>query len=141
VVSFVNVSCRQDVPLPANWNVAADRLVIGGPLYPVADITALLDKGVVATSLFTDDCKLDVAFEGWSLKNVVQLVQEALQYGKYKNSQWCRQGVTDELVVPCAPCDAYAVRFIHAEKGPTNYYVKFAISKTGKLLLIFSCHS
>lgn len=117
----------------------ADRIVGTGPLYPAADVLALLRRGVVATCLFTEDCRTDVALEGWSLQDVFRLIEEAVQYGTYKNSQWCRQGVTEQ-VVPCAPCDAYSVRFRNIENRFTNYYVKFAIAKTGKLMLVFSCH-
>jgi hypothetical protein len=138
VVTYVNVSCRQDIALPPNWKT--HRLIPGGALYPTADVLTVLKLGVVGTSLFTDDCRTDVAFESWSLREVIKLVDEAMQRGNYKNSQWCRQGVIDQDVVPCAPCDAYKVRFMHATKGLTDYYIKFAISKTGKLLLIFSCH-
>jgi hypothetical protein len=115
-------------------------MISNGPLYSSDVVLAILKNGVVGTSLFTEDSRFDVASESWSLKDVVKLVEEALRHGSYKNSQWCRQGITDEDVVPCAPCDAYEVRFAHETKGLTNYYVKFAVSKTGKLLLIFSCH-
>lgn len=139
MVTFINVSCCSHAPLPTNWSAREDRLVTGGPLYAAVDVLALLEKGIVATRLWTADCSADVALEGWGLSDVVRLVEEAVRHGTYKNSQWCRQGVEGD-VVPCAPCDAYAVRFRHVDKGWTSYYVKFAVSKNGALLLVFSCH-
>ena len=138
MVSYVNVSSRSEVPLPQNWVTRANRLVGGGPLYSVVEVTALLEQGVLAARLFTDDCRIDVAFEGWALSDVVQLLKDAIQYGTYKNSQWCRQG-DDGFTVPCAPCDAYVVSR-HSAKRMKSYYVKFAISRSNTLMLVFSCH-
>ena len=140
VVTYLNVSRRQDLNLPLKWDEPADRLIAAaGPLYPVADVLALLKKGVSATCLYTEDCVADVAKEGLSLREVLPFVEEALQHGRYKNSQWCRQGMSARTV-PCAPCDAYTVRYRTPQKRVRTYYVKFAISKPGHLVLMFSFH-
>lgn len=61
--------------------------------------------------------------------------------GQYVNSQWCVQKPTG----PWAACDGYRlfrdewVEYAHKEMR-YEYYVKFAIGKTGKLLLLVSCH-
>jgi hypothetical protein len=140
VVNSVNVSSRKDIPEPTDWTTDQGRLInTTVPLYSKSEVNKLLAQGILHTSLFTSKCALDAANEGLALRDVIALVKDAVDVGKYKNSQWCRQSVQG----PIAPCDAYALTQFIKTNGETrrvNYYVKFAISSTGKLLLIFSCH-
>jgi hypothetical protein len=138
VVSSINVSRRTDIPEPPDWKVKAQRKIATvTPLYPVDDVKALLKKGVLATSLFTVKCGEDVSDEGLSLSDVIAIVSEAIEHGRYKGAQWCRQS---ETTPPIAPCDAYSIRRMSSKGVVVPFYVKFAISSTGNLLLLFSCH-
>jgi hypothetical protein len=63
-----------------------------------------------------------------------------LRTNDYIDSEWCENGKG-----AIAACDAYSVRLI--EKAPATgqplqmeYFLKFAISKTGTVLLLVSCH-
>jgi hypothetical protein len=131
---------RQDLAIPKNWDEQS-RTVTGGALYTRQDVDRLVSGGVLKARLFTEDSGVDAAKEGWALRDVLDLLKTAVEHGTYKNSKWCRQGKSPGgNVVPCAPCDGYSVIYHHREKGKIKCYVKFAISKTGTLLLIFSCH-
>lgn len=134
---LMNVGRRTDIPEPVDWTVKTQRLITAGPLYPIDDVQELLGHGVIATSLFTTDAGADAADECLSLADVIKIVKEAIEHGRYKNSQWCRHSSEG----PFAPCDAYSIRRKNISGVTSNFYVKFAISRTGALLLIFSCHS
>ncbi|PLY15334.1 MAG: hypothetical protein C0631_07640 [Sedimenticola sp.] len=65
----------------------------------------------------------------------------AVQSGRFRGAEWCVQHPNG----PWAACDAYSfVRrewLAHAHREMSmEYYIKFAIAKTGKLLLVVSCH-
>ena len=58
----------------------------------------------------------------------------------YRNSEWCTNGRN-----AWAACDAYALRRVEwvASAGKemgVEYFVKFAVGKTGQLVLLVSCH-
>jgi hypothetical protein len=60
--------------------------------------------------------------------------------GRYIDSEWCENGKG-----AWAACDAYEVSrddVIPAtgKRSRIRYYVKFAIGKTGNILLVASCH-
>jgi hypothetical protein len=61
--------------------------------------------------------------------------------GSFRGSEWC----TSKPEGPLAACDAYAVQraewsqYAYKELQ-CRYYVKFCIGKTGKILLVASCH-
>lgn len=140
MVSYVNVGRCVTVSLPADWSSDAGRKIdTSSPLYAPDEVLSILAKGAIATRLFTTTCAADVANEGWSLRDVGDLLKDAIQNGKFRGSQWCRQGAKG----PIAACDAYSItrQVIDGHRTYTaKYYVKFAIAKTGTLLLIFSCH-
>ncbi|MCZ2098445.1 MAG: hypothetical protein LC121_19720 [Anaerolineae bacterium] len=79
----------------------------------------------------------------WSfeLDDLCRLVSLAVQRGRYLRSEWCEQRPNG----PWAACDAYRVtRFEWNEAAHKDfelaYYMKFAISKTGQMLLSASNH-
>lgn len=79
----------------------------------------------------------------WKLddQDCVELVVQALKTGQFLDSEWCQQ----QPQGPWAMCDAYKVTryewIEHAgRKMPVSYYLKFAINKTGQLLLMASNH-
>lgn len=114
----------------------------GGPLYAKTDVCKLLSKGVAAINLWTYDCNDDVVIKlGWDMQDVLRLIDLAMEKGIFKGSEWCHQSGDG----PIAPCDAYCVsrkewiKTAYKEMNIT-YFVKFAISKTGMLMLVASCH-
>ncbi|NMM82414.1 hypothetical protein B2J86_16000 [Acidovorax sp. SRB_14] len=65
----------------------------------------------------------------------------ALRAGDYIDSEWCENGKG-----AIAACDAYRVSVTEiapATGKPVRmeYFLKFAVSKTGALVLIVSCHA
>jgi hypothetical protein len=75
----------------------------------------------------------------WSEDNVAQLLAD-LHPHQYIDSEWCTNGFG-----VWAGCDAYEVQrrdWVKTANKEMNmvYFVKFAIGKTGALVLIVSCH-
>ncbi len=127
-----------DLPL----DEGACRKIAGGRLYPVAEVQALLTGlGAQAVRAWTNKCQRDM--QKWSLDtdDLCELLQIALRSGRFRGAEWCVQHPNG----PWAACDAYSlVRrewIANARKEmDMEYYLKFAIAKTGKLLLVVSCH-
>lgn len=112
------------------------------PLYPVDEVLDLLEKhGADALRLWTTKCQRDVQDLVLDHDDVAELLQLALRRGQFRNAQWCQQK-------PCGPwaaCDAYTVTRSEWNDAAfksldIEYYVKFALSKNGTLLLVVSCH-
>ncbi len=118
------------------------RKIPGGPLYPAAEVLELLaDVGDQAVRAWTDKCSKDM--QKWSLDadDLCELLRIALNSGRFLGAEWCVQRPDG----PWAACDAYSlVRqewVCHARREmDMEYYIKFAIAKTGKILLVVSCH-
>ena len=121
----------------------ADRTILGGPLYEPRQVLALVKADGSQLHLWTKKCvkdlrdKLSLDHEG-----AAELVRDAVASGSYRNSQWC-QGNNEIYWVAC---DAYVLKreeyIRHAHKTmEIEYYVKFAIHGSGKLLLLISCHN
>jgi hypothetical protein len=116
-----------------------DRVKIdGGPLYPLDRVQALaaLPDGV---KLLTTKCRQDAQNLGFDEDDVAKLLL-SLEAEDYKNSEWCDNGKGF-----WAACDAYTIkrkeRVETAHKELTvSYFLKFAIGKTGTLVLMLSCH-
>lgn len=134
----INVSLYREAP-PPDTEDGDGRKISGGPLYSSETISLLASSSKFqfwSNGAITDQRK-------WSLtvERAAYLVQEALVHGKFRNSEWClaRPGG------PWAACDVYLVttrewiEAAHKEMAIT-YYLKFAISKTGQMLLSASNH-
>lgn len=125
---------------PAEGANDAERKVSGGPRYSLSDVRKLLDACLL--TLWTRDCQRDVRQLDLDLTGVASLIMEAIQNGRFKNSEWCEQK-TDG---PWALCDAYVLtrkewnQYAHNWLD-CNYYIKFAIASSGALLLVISCHT
>lgn len=113
------------------------------PLYPPDEVLDLLDRrSIGAITLWTNDCQKDVQNLELDHDGVIKLIRNALRSGRFLNSQWCQQKPGG----PWAACDAYTVtqaEWIEAafKSLDIQYYVKFALNKSGKLLLVVSCHT
>lgn len=120
----------------------APRKIAEGPLYPATEVLALLaESGAQAVSAWTRKCQSDM--QKWSLDtdDLCELMEIALRSGHFRGAEWCVQRPNG----PWAACDAYSlVRrewVAHARREiDMEYYIKFAIAKTGKVLLVVSCH-
>jgi len=137
MVSGIIVS-RYVGPLPETDR--SDRKISAGPLYPSEDILKLLETEQ-AVFPWTKKCIADVqrlALDGDDLND---LLREAVSNGRFTGSEWCQQRADG----PWAACDAYFL--IRAEwievarkEIRMEYYLKLAVGKTGKILLLVSCH-
>ncbi len=116
-----------------------DRKIKVGPLYPKEELEQLLARGhmQVAGGAQTDLLK-------WSMDadDVVSLIRLALIEGRFLGAEWCRLSNTRNT---WAACDAYSVierrynEYSHKTQN-TEFYLKFAIGKTGNIILTISCH-
>ncbi|HAX20574.1 MAG TPA: hypothetical protein DCY64_09860 [Hydrogenophaga sp.] len=134
MVNFVIVSEYSGDPEPG------DRIKIGrGPLYALERVQALVaDFGHV--NLWTRKCRHDVQNLGWDADDVAQILG-TLTTRHYIDSEWCDNGKG-----AWAACDAYTIRrreWVEAARKELNveYFLKFAIGKTGALVLMVSCHT
>lgn len=133
MVNFLVVSEYSGGPTPG------DRVKIGGgPLYSLERVQGLLSQSG-RLLLWTRKCSRDVANLTWDEDDVAELIQ-SLQSSDYKDSEWCGNGKA------WAACDAYTIqrreRIEAARKEMTvEYFLKFAIGKTGALVLMVSCHT
>lgn len=116
-----------------------DRVKIGvEPLYPLDRVKALAaDPRQVR--LWTKKVAKDVLNLNWSEFDVAELLVE-LRPHQYIDSEWCTNGFG-----VWAACDAYEVtrrEWVKTVNKEMNmvYFVKFAIGKTGALVLVVSCH-
>ena len=110
-----------------------------GPLYALARVQKLVDSSD-CINLFTRTCIGEVhkLFDS-DFERVASLIQ-ALDTRNYIDSEWCENGKNG-----IAACDAYRIRrteVIAMTNKPTTveYFVKFAVGKAGKLVLLVSCH-
>ena len=126
---------------PSNGNLPADgetRKIDVGPLYDLARIKALTELPD-AVNLWAAKARRDVANLAMAPADVGDMIRQ-LTERDYRDSEWCDNGKS------CAACDAYALtrdEYIeHAGKSyGMEYFLKFAESRTGKLVLIVSCHT
>jgi hypothetical protein len=115
------------------------KIASPGPLYDLTRVQALAaDENQLV--LWTAKCRKDVLnlFDS-DLAQLGGLIQ-ALTPADYIDSEWCENGRG-----ALAACDAYRVR--RQEWAPAtgkpmtvSYFLKFAIGKTGRLVLVVSCH-
>jgi len=123
-------------------NEGASRKISGGPLYPAEEVRELLaNSGDQAIRAWTNKCNEDM--QKWTLNadDLLELIEIGLRIGRFRGSEWCVQQPNG----PWAACDVYLVK--RREMMPnapvemdTEYYIKFAVSKTRVVLLVVSCH-
>jgi len=116
-----------------------DRIIRGGPLYEEKEVLSLAAAGQLL--LWSSGAIRDAQKWSFELDDLCRLVSLAVQRGRYLRSEWCEQRPNG----PWAACDAYRVtRFEWNEAAHKDfelaYYMKFAISKTGQMLLSASNH-
>lgn len=139
MVNNVNIS-RFNGTVPDS--VDANRAIPGGPLYPHEEVLTLLgEKGCNSLIPWTRKCKDDLQKYSMDTEDAMELVCRCLHNGQFLGSEWCKQNPGG----PWAACDAYRVfvrQWVKAadKEMDFEYYIKFAIGKTGLILLLVSCH-
>jgi len=119
-----------------------DRKIAAGPLYPEDDVLSILNSDAESVTAWTQKCITDVQKLSLDDGDLLELVKLAVCGGRFIGSEWCKQKPGD----PWAACDAYVVirnewvQAAHKEMD-VEYYIKFAVAKTGAILLLVSCHS
>ena len=143
MVNRTNVSSWQG-PVPTEADLAGQARGIKERkrLYDDADLLALANGGEANLRLWTSDAQRDVAARTWDAEEVLELVRHAIKSGTSHWPEWCVQSPDG----PAAACDVFTV--FRTEIGRADgvkrlmqYYLKLAISRSGKLLLIASCHT
>ena len=137
MVTFSIISeYSQDPPTQTGLRV---KIALGRPLYELARVQALAED-VHRIKAVTQKCLQDVEklFAG-EYDDVASLIC-ALRPNDYRDSEWCESGRAS-----VAACDAYVVQRVEVAPGSGQsvavmYYLKFAIGKTGQLVLMVSCH-
>lgn len=137
VNNVINVSAYRGEPPQSG----SDRKISGGPLYSRADVEAALQNGEPAIVAWTRKCINDLQSLSLDASDLITLIKTAIDQGVFKGSEWCEQKPSG----PWAACDAYRLLRREWVEGMNkevdmSYYIKFAIGKTGALLLIVSCH-
>ena len=114
--------------------------ICGGPLYDLGRIQAIVSDETKIQQ-WTEKCRKDIVkwFDS-DTDQVIDLIAQ-LRESDYVDSEWCTNGRG-----AVAACDAYKVeRFevVPRMNKPVRveYYLKFAVGKTGALVLLVSCHS
>ncbi|MFT5760590.1 MAG: hypothetical protein ACI9LM_005377 [Alteromonadaceae bacterium] len=141
MVSPMNLSLYSGRP-PQNSD--GDLKISDGPLYDNASVMNILDElGADSINVVTRRANRHIQKHDLDIDNgVLKLLKMALKRGVYLNSQWCEHGKG----ITWSACDAYS--FVESkwyetmhDYLETKWYIKFAIGKTGKLILIVSCHT
>lgn len=127
----------KDIGLPST-----NRSIAGGPLYGKAEVLVACKS--VRVSVLTRKATGNIQDLCFTEDDIAELIQRAVQSGRYKSSEWCQTGRTITARSWVA-CDAYSVSRDEWNEAAgksflTEYYVKFGIGKTGLVLLVVSCH-
>lgn len=139
MVNNVNIS-RYSCRPPDSANDS--REISGGPLYQPADILAILgENGCNSLIPWTRKCINDMQKYALDSDDADEFIRIGMRNGHFLGSEWCEQKPNG----PWAACDAYRVfrrEWIKAadKEMDVEYYIKFAIGKTGLILLLVSCH-
>lgn len=140
MVNSTIVSQFQGPPNPPKGG--GSRKIPGGPLYPVAQVVVLLESADIR--LWTKKCIQDAQKLAFDTDDIKQLMQSAFTEGRYIDSEWTVQ--SSRAGAPWAACDAYSYQrdewIANAGRNmKVEYYLKFSIAKSGKVILTVSCHT
>lgn len=133
MVTFAIVSQSQPGSPPQGHH----RKIVGGPLYDLAQVQGIVQlRGRVR--FWTRKSAFDAKELSLEAEGVGQFLL-ALRADHYRDSEWCTDGRA------WAACDSYVL--LRKEWVPSagkamlmEYFLKFAVSKSGTLVLMVSCH-
>jgi len=136
MVSKVNLSRYNEGEPPEE---GADRRIAGGPIYSTKELLEILSGGggVVKPA---GNCVKQLQALSFDEDDAAELLVRGLTQGRYKNSEWAGCGGNS-----VAACDVYIARRLEdvgSSHGPAEveYYLKFAIGRTGKVIVLVRCH-
>lgn len=143
MVNNKNVSAYEGPPT-ASPSSKDRHYIEDGPIYELQSIEKVLELGESGLFLWTKECIKDVRdrleLEMSDLLSLFQIISSG--NATYLKSEWCIQKPNGSW----AACDSYSIKreewikYAHKYMDIT-YYIKFAINKSGKLLLTISCHT
>lgn len=117
---------------------AARARIRGGPIYDLKRVRELAARTSPIVA-WTVKCRRDIRALFSNEWEAVGTLLGSLEGGHYLHSEWCENG---EGFV--AACDAYAIEREETTQAGRDvrvaYFVKFAISRAGSLILLVSCH-
>lgn len=109
------------------------------PLNPQKEVLSILSRNKPAA--MTRKSNTDLQRLSLDLEDLGDLIEEAVKYGKYRDSEWCQSNSGNIWFA----CDSYELRkkeyIENAYKEiDVNYFLKFCINKNGDVVCTFSCH-
>jgi len=116
------------------------RTIANAPIYDPNEVLALAQAGKIM--LWTPGARRDAAKWSIDTTDVSELIIAALQgRGRFQTAEWCEEKPNG----PWAARDAWIVtrnEWIEQTKKwmETTYYLKFAMARTGEILLMASIH-
>lgn len=136
MVNTVNISAYEGSPPENNKET---RIIKGGPIYSPSKVRAALEKKRAIT--WTADAGEDLQDLNLTVDDAVHLISQAVKNGRFLNSQWCQQ----KFEGPWAACDSYKLALLEWNENAfkeleSEYYLKFALAKSGALVFVISCH-
>lgn len=116
-----------------------------GPIYDKINVLEILNSGDNNTAIMTKTCRKKIEDLSFDIADVRNLIKDAINDGIYKKSEWCIVAERNDGSASLAACDSYVLKRNELIQDsfntiPIEYYIKFAIGKTGKLLMLVSCH-
>ncbi len=139
MVNTLNISWYEGTP-PTDSD--ADRKIRRKePLYTPDQVKKILTEGENKLKVWTKKAIQDQQKYCLDTSDILELLELAMQSGTYLGAEWCVQKPTG----PWAACDSYRVRrdeWVDAayKSMKMEYYLKFAVNKSGKLIFTASCH-
>lgn len=118
----------------------SNRHIAHGPLYATAEVSKIISDADTVR-FWTRKCKNDLETNALDQEQVQDLLRTAMANGTYRGSSWCLNSPGGVW----AACDEYTVsrkeyHRILRRDAEFEYYMKFAISKSGVVILLVSCH-
>ena len=126
-------------PVPEKVAGGGDRRISDAPIYDPDQLLALAQAENV--TFWSKGARRDAVKWSLDIPDVSRLVVAALQGGRFLRSEWCQSKAGG----PWAACEAWIITQREWVENASKYmdityYLKFAISRTGRILLMASNH-
>lgn len=125
--------------LPDKVASGGDRRISDSPIYDTAELVTLAEAENV--QLWSTGARRDAAKWSLDIPDISRLIVAAIQRGRFLGVEWCEAGRGG----PWAACEAWVItqrEWVETagKYMDITYYLKFAISRTGSILLMASNH-